>query len=184
MESGRVRELDETTRPRASRGLPLTEAQQQPGRHLRAIHDHFRSQLVAVVDAVADVRRGEASLGEVRAAVHQLAHRATYEQLGSFCGQLCQLVTMHHGIEDRAMFPAVAVLPDYVPVVERLMDEHLVVHERLVGIDSVLVRMHTDESAFDDLATAVAALSEVLLSHFRYEEDEMGEAMGLAGLMV
>ena len=64
------------------------------------------------------------------------------------------------------------------------MDEHHVVHERLVRIDEVLVRMQTDEAAFDDLAAAVGALSEVLLSHFLYEEEEMGEALGLAGLLV
>ena len=179
-----MRELDEATRPRAASGVPLRPDQQVPGRHLRAIHDGFRQELAALLHAVEAVRRGEASAGDVRDAVHRLSWRRQQQDIAGFCGQLCRFVTMHHGVEDQAMFPAVAALPGYRPVVERLMDEHLVVHERLVGIDSVLVRMHTDESAFDDLATAVAALSEVLLSHFRYEEDEMGEAKGLAGLMV
>lgn len=179
-----MRELDEATRPRASRGLALTEAQQQPGLHLRAIHDHFRSQLTAVVDAVADVRRGEASLGEVRAAVHRLALRPTYEQLGSFCGQLCQFVTLHHSNEDRAMFPAVAALPDYSPVVERLAEEHLVIHDRLVALDEVVVRMDTDPDLLVELEAAVGSLDAVLRSHFTYEEQEMAEPLGLLGLPI
>ena len=179
-----MRDLDEATRPRAARGLALRPDQQIAGQHLRAIHDNFRHELGAVLSAVEAVRQGEATAGDVRDAVHQLTWRHHREDIGSFCGQLCRFVTMHHTIEDRAMFPAVAALPGYGPVVERLMDEHHVVHERLVRIDEVLVRMQGDEAAFDDLATAVAALSEVLLSHFLYEEEEMGEAMGLAGLRV
>lgn len=179
-----MRDLDEATRPRAARGVPLRPDQQTPGRHLRAIHDNFRQELAGLLHAVEAVRRGEATTGDVRDAVHRLSWRQHRQDLGSFCGQLCRFVTMHHTIEDQAMFPAVAALPGYGPVVERLMDEHHVVHERLVDIDDVLVRMHTEDAAFEDLAAAIGGLSAVLLSHFRYEEDEMGEAMGLAGLMV
>ena len=179
-----MRELDEATRPRAASGVPLRPDQQTAGRHLRAVHDNFRSELAAVLGAVEAVRQGAATPGDVRDAVHQLSWRQHREDIGSFCGQLCRFVTMHHTLEDQALFPTVAALPGFAPVVERLMDEHHVVHERLVRIDEVLVRMQTDEAAFDDLATAVGALSEVLLSHFLYEEEEMGEAMGLAGLLV
>ena len=179
-----MRELDEATRPRAARGVPLRPDQQAAGRHLRAIHDNFRHELAAVLEAVEAVRQGAATPADVRDAVHQLTWRQHREDIGSFCGQLCRFVTMHHTIEDQAMFPTVAALPGYGPVVERLMDEHHVVHERLVRVDEVLVRMQGDEAAFEDLAASVAALSEVLLSHFLYEEEEMGEALGLAGLLV
>jgi len=137
-----------------------------------------------LLNAVEAVRRGEATPADVRDAVHQLTWQRHREDVGGFCAQLRRFVTMHHTNEDQATFPAVAALPGYGPVVERLMDEHHVVHERLVAIDEVLVRMQTDGAAFEALAGAVTALSDVLLSHFRYEEDEMGEAMGLAGLMV
>lgn len=36
----------------------------------------------------------------VQNAVHAVGLRATYEQLGSFCGQLCRGIEMHHRIED------------------------------------------------------------------------------------
>ncbi len=179
-----VRELDEPTRPRASRGIALTAAQQQPGLHLRAIHHHFRSQLAAVADAVAEVRRGEGSLGDVREAVHDLALRRTYEELGSFCGQLCRFVTMHHTIEDRAMFPAVAAMPGYAPVVARLLDEHHVIHEHLVALDEVVVRMDADPDLLAELDDSVASLARVLESHFTYEEEEMAEPLGLLGLPI
>lgn len=179
-----MRELDEATRPRAARGLDLTPAQQQPGRHLRFIHDHFRSQLAALQQEVDAVRRDEGSPGRLRAAVNDLAPRAKRDQLGSFCGQLCQFVTLHHTIEDQAMFPAVATLPAYAPVVERLVEEHHVIHDHLVAVDDAVLKMASDPALLTELEDAVASLARVLESHFAYEEAEMAEPLGLLGLPV
>ena len=81
------------------------------------------------------------------------------------------------------MFPAVAGLADYAPVAQRLAEEHVVIHEHLVRIDAVLLRLDGDPDTFADLDRAVAALAEDLLSHFTYEETELAEPLGLLGTL-
>ena len=173
--------IDDATRPRRARGLTLSFAQQLPGRHLRAIHDVFRGDLRVLLDRLEEVRRGEASVADLRAAVHHLTGRQSLETLGGFCAQFCSFVTMHHTIEDQAMFPAVAGLPDYAPVAQRLAQEHVVIHAHLVRVDEVLLRLDGYPDAFAELQVAVAALAEDLLSHFTYEETELAEPLGLLG---
>ena len=174
--------IDDATRPRRARGLELTFAQQLPGQHLRAIHDVFRGDLRALLDRVEEVRRGDATVAALRAAVNHLTGRRTQETLGGFCAQFCSFVTLHHTLEDQSMFPAVAGLPDYAPVAERLAEEHVVIHAHLLRIDAVLRRLEGEPHAFDELDTAVAALDEDLLSHFTYEETELAEPLGLLGM--
>lgn len=179
-----MRQIDEATRPRVAGSASLSPEQQRPGLHLRAIHDHFRQQLAVLVDAVADVRLGAGDPAEVRAAAHDLAPRLTEQQVAGFCGQVCRLVTMHHTLENQAMYPPIAALAGYAPVVERLMEEHLVVHAHLERVDDLALAVMADPSRIGDLAAAVDALRADLESHFLYEEEEMAEPMGLLGMGV
>ena len=174
--------IDDATRPRRARGLELTFRQQLPGQHLRAIHDVFRGDLRALLARVEDVRRGDATVADLRAAVNHLTGGSAKETLGGFCARFCSFVNLHHTLEDQAMFPAVAGMPDYAPVAERLAEEHLVIHAHLVRIDEVLLRLGGDPDAFAELDEAVAALAEDLLSHFTYEETELAEPLGLLGM--
>jgi len=137
-----------------------------------------------VAGAVAGVRRGEVPVDDVRDAVHRLAPQVTEQQLAGFCGQLCHFVTMHHTIEDQAMFPAVAAHPDYAPVAERLVDEHLVIHDHLLRMDRAAVVVAADPTRMPELAVAFTELRRVLESHFTYEEGEMTEALGVLGLRI
>ncbi|MET1058732.1 MAG: hemerythrin domain-containing protein [Nocardioides sp.] len=175
--------IDDETRPRRTRGLALSFAQQLPGQHLRAIHDVFRGDLQVLRHRVEEVRRGEATVADLRAAVHHLTGRRSLETLGGFCAQFCSFVTMHHMLEDQVMFPAVAGLPDYASVAQRLSEEHVVIHEHLLRIDAVLLRLDGSAEAFAELDEAVAALAGDLLSHFTYEETELAEPLGLLGLL-
>ena len=133
--------IEDATRPRRARGLELTLVQQLPGQHLRAIHDVFRDDLRSLLDRVDEVRRGEATVADLRAAVNHLSGRHSEETLSGFCARFCSFVTLHHTLEDQSMLPAVAALPDYAPVAERLAEEHVVIHAHLVRIDAVLRRL-------------------------------------------
>ena len=179
-----MRQLDETTRPRVTPTADLSPAQRAPGEHLRAIHDHFRMQLGALVDAVAEVRRGAGDPADVRAAVHELAPALTEQQVAGYCAQVCRFVTMHHTVEDQMMYPPIAALPGYAPVIERLMEEHLVVHDHLEVVDDLALAVMADPSRIGDLADAVDALRRDLESHFLYEEEQMAEPMGVLGMGV
>lgn len=137
-----------------------------------------------VVERVQRVRRGAADIGDARAAIHDLSLRGRLESLGNLCGQFCRFVTVHHTIEDSAMFPDLARQPDYRPVVEKLAAEHRVIHGHLVALDEVLMRLGDDPDALDDLHAAVGVLAADLSSHFAYEEEELAEPMGLGGMRV
>jgi hypothetical protein len=175
-------ELDEATRPHVALGLALSPAQQAAGSHLRQIHDAFRVELAALESRVAEVRRGEASAADVRAAVSAFGG-ASGLTLGQHCAQLCRFVTMHHSLEDSAMFPALGAHAKVRPVVERLAEEHVVIHEHLVHVDELAARLDAEPGVLPELEEAVAEFAGVLRSHFTYEEDELSEPLGLLGLM-
>ena len=178
--------LDEATRPKASLGLALTPAQQATGAHLRRIHDAFRAELTALEARVEEVRRGEAAAADVRAAVSGFAGAfgaATDVSLGQQCAQVCRLVTLHHTLEDSTLFPALGAHARLKPVVERLAEEHAVIHEHLAYIDALATRVDAEPDVVTELAAAVAEFGAVVRSHFRYEEDELSEPMGLLGIL-
>ena len=176
--------IDDSTRPRVAGSVELTPHQKVGGLHLRQIHDHFRQQLEAMTRAVEAVRDGVGDVDVVRAGVHGLAPALTAQQASGLCRQVCQFLTMHHSIEDQAMFPAVATLETYAPVAARLAEEHLVIHDHLERVDRLAVAVHADPSRVAELVDAVADLRADLESHFTYEEIEMTEPLGLLGLGV
>ncbi|UFN43238.1 hemerythrin domain-containing protein [Nocardioides okcheonensis] len=176
--------IDDASRPRVAGSVDLTPRQRIAGDHLRMIHDHFRAQLVALTRAVAALRDGTGAVDDVRAGVHGLAPALSAQQVAGMCGQVCRFLTMHHSIEDRNLFPAVATLADYAPVAARLAEEHLVVHAHLERVDGLAVAVAADPARVDELARAVADLRADLESHFTYEEAEMTEPLGLLGLGV
>lgn len=176
--------IDDATRPRVAGSIELTPQQRVGGLHLRQIHDHFRQQLGAMTRAVEAVRDGVGDLEDVRAGVHGLAPALTAQQAAGLCRQVCSMLTMHHSIEDQAMFPAVATLEAYAPVATRLAEEHLVIHDHLERVDGLAVAAYADPTRIAELVDAVADLRSDLESHFTYEETEMAEPLGLLGLGV
>ena len=105
--------------------------------------------------------------------------------LGSFCATYCRVVTIHHTIEDTHMFPALAAAaPELTPVLHRLEAEHEVIADVLDRFDRSLVHLVNDENPEaqgpEQVRRLSAELSDLLLSHLGYEEDEL--AAGLAHL--
>ncbi len=185
---------DEAARPMGT-GFPgATPAEISRGDHLRQVHDMYRRGLAQVADVLGQVRTGKLSVGEARGAVNALGVRVTFEQLGSFCGQLCQSVEAHHSIEDAHLYPALrAADPALDPVLDRLDLEHRVIHDVLERFDRVLVAMaHGDTGpgsaagaeGLPDVHAHFEHLRGLLESHFRYEEDQIGTALGVHRVMV
>jgi hemerythrin-like domain-containing protein len=168
--------FDESTRPRAPK--PADAAVSADGRRrqqtLVAIHEHLRHELRLVTRAVEAAAAGDLDPGAARAAIAASTLRRNYEFAGSFCAQYCRLLTMHHTIETRHLFPAIgAGDPTLRPVVERLDHEHDAIHELLVGLDALLVTMTTDATGASEVATGIRRLEAALDSHLRYEESEL-----------
>lgn len=177
--------LDDATRPSAPKLDGVTEAQREPGRHLREIHDHLRGNMRVLRGLIEQASAGAISSTEVDARTSELAMVANFRRFGTLCGRHCQFVELHHSIEDTHVFPSLAAKSEaFRKVAERLLAEHVVVHEllmRLVEALRALADTPTRES-FKAATTLYDALDCVLLSHLGYEEDSIGDAIGYFGL--
>ena len=175
-------------RPRAPRqpDAPRSRSGAVAQQTLRGIHDHLRHEMHSVVravdTAVTDARRA----ADVRALVNDLSMGVNYRALGSFCGRYCQVVDVHHRIEDAAMFPDLAAAdPALQPVLERLSAEHVAIHGALVELDRALVAMLDDGAAgLPRVQAAATTLRDALLDHLDYEERELLPALGRLDVLV
>ncbi len=121
-----------------------------------------------------EVKAGRAGVGELRSQINAMTLRQGYEQFGSFCAQYCRAVTMHHSIEDRHLFPQLRNLDGELgPVLDRLEQEHLLIHGVLVDLDLASVDLARGVETFDVVDRLVDLLATRLLSHLDYEEDEL-----------
>ena len=175
-------------RPRAPHhpDAPVTPAGRVGQSALRGIHDHLRHEMAQVVRAVQAAVTDARRAADARALVNDLTMGVNYRALGSFCGRYCQVVDVHHRIEDASMFVDLAEAdPALRPVLDRLSAEHVVVHDALVRLDAALVEMLTSEAdALPQVQAAALALSAGLLDHLDYEERELLPALGRLGVPV
>ena len=180
---------DETTRP--TYAGPGDAPYQQPGvpQHLVDIHDHLRVELAAVRDLVDQVRRGALSVGAARSVINTMSMRQNNWTLGAYCESYCRIVTGHHTLEDHSVFTHLRSRdPDLGAVLDRLQEEHVVIHDVLEQVDDALVGLVGAPSygadataALDELARALDLLTDTLLSHLAYEERELIEPLARHG---
>jgi len=180
---------DETTRPTLAEAVGTPYAGQEGGQeggqargqqaaaeHLVAIHDHLRSELERLQGLVGEVRRGLLSAGGARAEVHAMSLRQNNWTLGAYCQSYCGFVNGHHSLEDAAVFPHLRRSePAVAPVLDRLQEEHVVIHGLLDGVDHALVALVRDQdaTALDAVEQSIDLLAERLRSHLAYEEHEL-----------
>ncbi|HEY9292276.1 MAG TPA: hemerythrin domain-containing protein, partial [Microlunatus sp.] len=70
---------------------------------------------------------------------------------------------------------------DLAGILDRLIDEHQVIHEVLEEIDHRLVGVIENPSDYSELQEAVDLLTDALLSHLSYEEQELIEPLARHG---
>ncbi|HEX8487041.1 MAG TPA: LLM class flavin-dependent oxidoreductase [Propionibacteriaceae bacterium] len=179
---------DESTRPTGPAPEPgrryaaheLASAQQ-----LVDIHQHLRNELTQIRDLVAQVLDGSTAPQAARSAINEMTLRQNRWTVGAYCAAYCRLVTTHHSIEDQAMFPRLRQADARLgPVVDRLHDEHLIIHEVLEGVDRALVEFVGPNHAEARLQLAVDELTDTLLSHLSYEERELVEPLARLNILV
>ena len=86
-------------------------------------------------------------------------------------------------LEDQGLFPHLRRADrDLQPVVDRLQEEHVVIHKVIEGVDRALVAFVAEPDAAGDLRAAVDLLTDTLLSHLSYEERELIEPLARFGL--
>jgi Hemerythrin HHE cation binding domain len=172
---------DETTRPtlarpEAPREAPSYAGGQAAADHLVAIHDHLRSELERLQGLVDEVRRGLLAAGSARAEIHAMSLRQNNWTLGAYCQSYCGFVNGHHSLEDASVFPHLRHSdPAAAPVLDRLAEEHVVIHHLLDDLDRALVALVRDNDAvaLDAVERSIGLLADRLLSHLAYEEREL-----------
>ena len=142
--------------------------------HLVEVHDALRAELGQVRDLVDQVRKGTVEVGAARSAINQMTIRQNTWTLGTYCQQYCRIVTGHHSLEDEGIFPHLRRSePALAPVLDRLEEEHHVIHDVLEQVDRALVGLAAHPDDLTQLVEAVDLMTDTLLSHFAYEEREL-----------
>ena len=179
-----VRVWDEATRPAGPPpppGVTYTRHGRLIGGHLIEVHDHLRAELDRIRDLIRQVREGALDAGGARSAINDMTMRQNDWALGAYCASYCRFVTGHHTLEDEAVFPHLrASEPGLEPVIDRLTDEHKIIHGVLNDVDRALVE-HVRNPDFEALQQAVDILTDTLLSHLAYEESQLVEPLARHG---
>jgi alkanesulfonate monooxygenase SsuD/methylene tetrahydromethanopterin reductase-like flavin-dependent oxidoreductase (luciferase family) len=176
---------DESTRPSspaAPEGHVYSDTAQAVGQHLVDVHNHLRSELDQLRDILQQVKQGTLGAGAARSVINEMTMRQNDWTLGAYCATYCRTVTQHHSLEDAQIFPHLRRADNgLVPVIDRLEAEHLVIHEVLEGVDQALVGFVRAPEDFSGLQQALDLLTDVLLSHLAYEEQQIVEPLARFG---
>lgn len=176
---------DTSTRPSGPpppASYPYTRHGRAIGAHLAQVHDHLRSELAQIRELLRQVKLGSLPVGRARELINEMTIRQNNWTLGAYCASYCMIVTAHHGLEDQAVFPHLRQSePGLAPVIDRLEAEHVIIHEVMQDVDRVLVSLVSKPGDLADVEEAVDVLSDVLLSHLKYEEGEITEPLSRHG---
>jgi hypothetical protein len=177
-------ESDRPTGPAPDPRRSYTAHDLAAGQHLIDIHDGLRAELRQVRDLMAQVLRGATSPGLARSQLNQMTIRQNAWTLGTYCQRYCRFVAGHHGLEDRSVFPHLRRGDRRLgPVLDRLEEEHRVIHDVIEDVDDALVDLVRDDGdGGAGLRRAVDVLTDTLLSHLAYEERELVEPITRLGL--
>jgi hypothetical protein len=173
--------LDDSTRPKAPKIEGVTPMQRRVGKRLALIHAHHLEQMNHVRWVMEQLEAGEQNAAKLLDAISSMQMTANYRLFGNLCGRECQMLTLHHTIEDQHMFPALRHASGTLKeVVDRLSREHLIIHQLLEAMEVAAVNAISkpDSETFSALKMAFLALERFVRSHFGYEQEELEEALG------
>ena len=174
---------DESGRPSHTdvSGRSYAEADNAAPQHLVDIHDGLRSELAQLREILEQVRSGHATVGQARSVLNTMSMRQNNWTLGAYCESYCRIVTGHHTLEDRSIFPHLrSSEPELAGVIDQLETEHHEIHGLVDGLDRALVALVGSDGtgspgreALDGVQRALDVLTDGLLSHLAYEEREL-----------
>ncbi|WP_283133125.1 hemerythrin domain-containing protein [Rhizohabitans arisaemae] len=176
---------DENSRP--TRPVPdpdrlFTPREQEPAQHLVDIHDGLREELTRLRDLIEQVAAGNAEVGAARSLISTMTIRQNTWTLGLYCTTYCRILTGHHTLEDRSVFPhLIKNDPDLEPVITRLEEEHHAIAAVLERVDRALVALVAEPGGIPRLRREIDLLTDALLSHLAYEERELIEPLARFG---
>lgn len=174
--------IDETTRPKAPPIEGLDPFQELRGKRLAFIHQMHLQELDRTRQLMHLIEAGERRLAELGEAVSSLQMVESYRAFGNLCGRECQMLTFHHMAEDQLIFPALdnQGSEGLRKVVQRLREEHEVIHSLLVDLETraAAAVARADAESFAELKQTFDTLDRTVRSHFGYEQTELEQALG------
>ena len=120
--------LDDATRPEAPPIPDVTEEQRARGRRLGLYHRYHLDEIAGVRHALDHFLSGMGTAEDVADGVAAMTMIENYRIFGNLCGRQCQLLEMHHTIEDQDIFPRLRRNEGLRPVLDRLQAEHVAIH--------------------------------------------------------
>jgi hemerythrin-like domain-containing protein len=179
---------DESARPTRTESpasVTYTRVGKAVGSHLIAVHDHLRAELHKIRELVESVESGAVSPSDAVNSLDGFAIRQNNWTIGAYCAAYYRMIALHHGLEDSDVFPHLRTCEEQLePVIDRLSEEHHVIHDVLEGLDRALVELVTNPGDFAELRRATDILTDALLSHLAYEERELVEPLARYGFYV
>jgi alkanesulfonate monooxygenase SsuD/methylene tetrahydromethanopterin reductase-like flavin-dependent oxidoreductase (luciferase family)/hemerythrin-like domain-containing protein len=180
------RAFEEETRPTGPARDPsrtYSAREQAAGQHLVDVHNALRAELDQLRDLVEQVAAGTSNPAAVQGFINRMTIRQNNWTLGTFCETYCRVVTNHHVLEDRSVFPHLRRSDAALgAVIDRLEEEHVQIAELLERVDAALVGLvAAEEDGIDRVGRAMDLLTDALLSHFAYEERELVEPLARHG---
>ncbi len=171
------------TRPKAPPIEGATDEDRRAGRQLAMIHRHYLQDLARITRLMQRIEAGEAPPEDLADIVLHSDMARNLSAFGTICGQACHVLTMHHDIEEGHMFPGLdgRATEGIRAVVARLREEHRVIHELLnrLRVAAEALARDASEERFADVRAVYSALFNAVRSHFKYEERELEEAIGV-----
>jgi hypothetical protein len=169
-------------RPKMAELDGVTNEHRRAGAHLAAIHRMHLHDMNRMGAFLEHLKQGKMTPAEFSNRVKDTELSKNMKMFGTLCGRECQVLNFHHDAEEQMIFPElerqnIAALSR---VVERLRQEHFVVHELLRRLDVAADKLLQDTSTgnFDEITQVFEQLHKVVKSHFGYEETELRDALG------
>jgi len=140
---------------------------------LQAIHRLIRANLASIRKLMDEIVAG-AEVSDIRQEIDELRSSGIVWTLRLGCLRYCRFVHGHHGLEDAALFPGIRrVNPALSPVIDKLIADHRVVASLLDQIERAATALEIVPEARGDLAAGLSSLSDHLLAHLDYEEENL-----------
>jgi hypothetical protein len=172
--------LDDATRPQAPPIPGATAAQRAHGRRLGLYHRYHLDEIAGVRRALDRFLSGLGTAEDVADGVAAMTMIENFRAFGNLCGRQCQLLEMHHTIEDQSLFPLLSRNEGLRPVLDRLRAEHVTIHALLERLQTAsrAIALDPASEAASALAEIYAVFERTVASHFGYEERQLEEALG------
>jgi hypothetical protein len=146
---------------------------------LKWVHSMIRRDLRIVRGLADGVQEGRPA-AEVAGELRTLAAAGPLWQLKINCLQYCRVVHSHHHLESVLLFPALRrTNPAIGPVVDKLEADHARVSDLLDDVEAAARELadHEDAEVRQRLSAALRTLSDELLAHLAFEEENVADTM-------